>query len=91
LDEISELLGRQLIARLISASSKRSMFGMWGGLTFVLTCFSVTVLSCSFGVTVSAWPSLGGDVEFSRVPVDLNGVGVAGARHSVVLPMCFFG
>jgi hypothetical protein len=32
----------------------------------------------------------GGDVEFSHVPVDLNGVGVAVARHSVVWPMLFF-
>jgi len=33
---------------------------------------------------------LGGYVEFSLVSVDLNGVGVAVARHSVVLPMLFF-
>jgi hypothetical protein len=33
----------------------------------------------------------GGDVEFSLVSVDLQGVGVAEARHSDVLPMCSFG
>jgi len=32
----------------------------------------------------------GGDVEFSHVSVDLNGVGVAVARHSDVLLMLFF-
>jgi hypothetical protein len=32
----------------------------------------------------------GGDVEFSHVPVDLNGAEVAGARHSDALPMLLF-
>jgi hypothetical protein len=31
-----------------------------------------------------------GDVEFSHVSVDLNGVEVAEERHSDALPMCFF-
>jgi hypothetical protein len=54
------------------------------------TCFSVTCFSLAFSVTVSACPSLGGNVECSLVSVDLNGVGVAEERHSDVWPMLFF-
>jgi hypothetical protein len=57
---------------------------------FGWTCFSVTGFSLAFGVTVPAWPRLSGYVEGSQVTDDLNGAGVAEARHSDVLPMLFF-
>jgi hypothetical protein len=68
---------------LVSFLARAGKTGCW-------TRFSVTVLSWNFGVTVPERMGLGGYVECSHVPVDLEGVGVAEARHSDVWPMLFF-
>jgi hypothetical protein len=36
------------------------------------------------------WPHLGADASYSHVSVDLDGAGVAEARHSDAWPMLFF-